>query len=361
MNRRQFLDWSAVSASGLVAAGVASESLASSTKNERIKIGQIGTTHAHASGKLATIRKFSDVYELVGVVEPNKKRRNSLANNATYRDVKWMTEEELLSSNGLQAVAVETSVRDLVPTAARCISAGVHIHLDKPAGESLSEFKKVLDAATSKNLVVQMGYMFRYNPGFQFMFRAVKDGWLGDVFELHAVISKTVGDSTRQQLAQFEGGSMFELGCHLIDAVVAVMGRPDNVTPFIRHTQPDKDKLADNMLAVFEYPRATATVRSALMEVDGFRRRQFVVCGNRGTIAIRPLEAPVLELTLDKAQGKFKKGSQFVELPKLEGRYDGDFADLAKIIRGEKSSDYPPAHDLAVQEAVLKSSGMSVE
>jgi hypothetical protein len=50
-----------------------------------------------------------------------------------------------------------------------------------------------------------------------------------------------------------------------------------------------------------------------------------------------------------------------VKLPKPAGRYDGDFADLAKVIRGEKAFAFPPAHDLAVQETILRASGLPVE
>ena len=69
---------------------------------------------------------------------------------------------------------------------------------------------------------------------------------------------------------------------------------------FNRNTHPELDQLNDNCLAVFQYPRATATVRSSLVEVDGNRRRQFVVCGTLGTIAIVPLEPPQLTLTMNR-------------------------------------------------------------
>ena len=327
----------------------------------RILCGQIGTRHAHASGKMATMVKFKDDFQVVGVVEPDPKRREAMTNSGPYRNIPWMTEEQLLNTPGLQVVAVETEVRQLIPTAQRCIDAGVHIHLDKPAGESLPAFRHLLETAARKKRVVQMGYMFRYNPAFQFLFQAVRKGWLGNIFETHAVISKTVGNSTRQQLAAYPGGSMFELGCHLIDAVVATLGKPDKVTPFIRRTRPQQDSLADNQLAVFEYPQATATVRSTLMEVNGGQRRQMVVCGDQGTVAIRPLEPPQLSLTLAKPREKFSAGTHSVPLPKLGGRYDGDFKDLAQIIRGEKSSDYSAQHDLAVQEAVLLASGLPTQ
>jgi predicted dehydrogenase len=203
--------------------------------------------------------------------------------------------------------------------------------------------------------------MFRYNPAFQLLFRVARQGWLGRIFEVHGVISKTVGNQTRRELAEYPGGTMFELGCHLIDALVCLLGKPDHVSPFVRRTRGPEDNLADNQLAVFEYPLATATIRSALIEVDGFRRRQFVVCGDEGTVDIRPLEPPRLTLTLAQARGPYHEGTQEVELPVAEGRYDGDFVDLAAIIRGDKGPDYTPAHDLAVHEAVLRASGVPMK
>ena len=43
----------------------------------------------------------------------------------TYQGLPWLTEEQLLNADGLQAVAVETEVKDLIPTAARCVAAGL--------------------------------------------------------------------------------------------------------------------------------------------------------------------------------------------------------------------------------------------
>ena len=355
-SRRAFLEQAGtVSAVAATAAISAKTVLAAKSK---IKVGQIGTKHAHAGGKMRTMRKFNDDYEVVGVVEPDAQRRKQLEKNSIYRGVKWVTEEQLLNTPGLQAVAVETEVKQLVPTAARCIDAGVHVHLDKPAGESLDEFAKVWRAAEKKSKVIQMGYMFRYNPGFRFVFNAIQKGWIGKPFEAHTVISKTVGKGTRRQLSKFKGGSMFELGCHVIDSLIYAIGKPERVTPYVRRTRPQEDSLADNQLAVFEYPTATATVRSALVEVDGGRRRQFYVCGDAGTIAIMPLEPPKLAVTLNRPRGKYKKGTTQVVLPRLGGRYDGDFIDLAKIVRGEKKTDFDSAHDLAVQRAILQASGI---
>lgn len=358
INRREFVNRAAAVTASLSL--TASGYHASGAEPSKIKVGQIGTKHAHASGKMDALRKFSDLYEVVGVVEPDEKRRQQLVASDTYGNLQWMTEEELLNVSGLQAVAVETEVRQLLPVAERCVAAGMHIHLDKPAGESLSHFKRILDDATRQQKVVQMGYMFRYNPAFQLAFRAASEGWFGHVFEVHAVMSKKVDLGTRRELAEYPGGSMFELGCHVIDAVVKVLGRPTNVAAFNRQTYSDQDPLLDNCLSVLEYPKATATVRSSVVEYDGGRRRQFVVCGDEGSIDIKPLEPPRATLALEAAHGDYAKGTREVTLKPLGGRYDGDFLDLAKIIRGAKAHDFSPEHDLAVQEVVLRASGLAI-
>lgn len=324
----------------------------------KIRIGQIGTGHAHAGGKMEAMRKSAE-FEVVGCVESDAKRRAAAEKSKTYADVPWMTEEQLLNTPGLQAVTVETEVKDLLAAGARCIAAGKHIHLDKPAGESLPDFKRLLDAASARKLTVQMGYMFRYNPAFQLLFQLVREGALGEVFEIHTVMSKKLDAGGRKELLTYRGGSMFELGCHVIDAVVSVLGRPQKVTPHNRSTL--GDGFPDNQLAVLEYPNATATVRSALVEVDGGPRRQFVLCGTKGTFDIRPLEPPAARLALDAPRAQWKRGYQDVSFPKMTGRYDGEFADLAKVIRGEKTFAFTPGHDLAAQETVLLASGLPID
>ena len=357
MNRRNFASHSLAIAAPLLLASPNSANAQAAAKS-KIRVGQIGTKHAHASGKMDAVRKLSDHFEVVGVVEPDAQQCASVDNSATYRGVPWMTTEELLAQPGLQLVLVETDIDQLLSTAEQCLTAGKHIHLDKPAGASMDHWRRVLALAAERKLLVQLGYMFRSNPAFQFMFDAAKNGWLGEIFEIHGVISKQLDVADRAELARYRGGSMFELGCHLIDAVVKLLGKPTRVTGFNRNTQPQLDELNDNCLALFDYPRATATIRSSLVEVNGGRRRQFTVCGTQGTIEIEPLEPPQLTLTLDRPQGKFRKGTQVVELPPMTGRYDGDLLSFASAIRGERVYDYPLEHDEIVQACVLQASGM---
>lgn len=354
--RRQFLTSTAAVASGLFAVTNNPLQAADLPRPPRIKVGQIGVGHAHAS-KLSVYRA-SDDYEVVGVFEPDEKLRQSAEADPTYQGLKWLTREALLNTPGLQAVLVETRVRDLLLNARVCVDAGKHVHIDKPAGESLADLKQILGIATQKQLLVQMGYMFRYNPGVLLLREFLKNGWLGEVFEVHTVMSKVVGAEDRRTLAEYPGGSMFELGCHVLDLVVGILGAPQKVTAFPRHSSASEDALLDNMLAVLEYPKATATVRSSVIEVGGGARRHLTVCGTEGTFHIQPLDNPSVHVTLSKPQGKYPAGSQVITLPKYS-RYVDDARDMARIVRGEKPSDFPAAHDLAVQTALLQACGLS--
>ena len=322
-----------------------------------IRIGQIGVGHAHAS-KLGVYRRSRD-YEVVGIVEPDPELRKRAEGQDPYRDLPWLTQEQLLATPGLQAVLVETRVRDSLAAAEAAVAAGKHIHLDKPAGADFAQFRRIVAEAERQKLLIQMGYMFRYNPGVRLLNEMRREGWLGELFEAHAVMSKVVGAGERKNLAEFSGGIQFELGCHVIDLVVGQLGRPAEVTPFLQHASPLDDSLMDNMLAVFRYPRALASVKASAQEVAGFDRRHLTVCGTGGTFHIQPLDNPSVRVALSEPHGdrKGKGVYEEIKLPKYS-RYVDDAADMARVIRGEKPSDFSYEHDLAVQETVLRASGM---
>lgn len=352
MNRRFFI---ASSTAALFSTNLLGQKSGSVSK---IKIGQIGTLHAHARGKFQAIRDQPETYDLVGVVEDDPARRRLLEKSDAFAGVSWMTEQELLGTKGLQAVAVETEVSQLVPTGLRCIEAGKHIHLDKPGGISLPRFKRLLESAESAGLIVQIGYMLRYNPAFQFMYHAVREGWLGEIMEIDCMMGKMANEETREAIGRFAGGGMFELGGHVIDSILHMLGKPKSVTGFAHRTQ--GDGIADNQLAVLDFEQAIATVRINHRDPFGGPRRRFQISGDKGSIEIQQLESGNLKLYLDAPSGGYAKGLQSLSLGK-EGRYDGEFRDLAKVIRGEKPFDWSYEHDLNTQEALLRASGMTVD
>ena len=323
-------------------------------EEKRLTIGQIGTAHAHAAGKMSSIRSLADIWQVAGMVESDEHLRAKAQSSESYRELAWMSEQELLSLPGLEAVAVETTIEASCATALRCLRAGKHIHLDKPGSMNLAEFSAMRLEAEQRGLTVQMGYMLRYNPAFELLIKAVREGWLGEITEIDAAMGKLADPSTRQKIGQLKGGGFFELACHLTDIVVTLLGKPQAVHAFSTPTA--EDGIQDNQMAVLQYPKATAVLRCNHADPFGGPRRRFNVTGTQGTFEIVPLESGKVNLSLNTARGAYRKGTTQLSLEVPKDRYRGEFVDLARIVRGEKKLAWDAAHDIAVFEIVQKAS-----
>lgn len=325
-----------------------------------VKIAQFGIGHNHGSEKMRTVRNFPELFDVVGVCEPDPSWRARRGTLEAYRGLPFLDAEELLSWPGLDAVMVETDVWNLTPTARRCVERGLHVHMDKPAGEDLAEFTALLDQARARKRVLQLAYMYRYNPAFQFALEQVRSGALGEIFEVDAVMSTEHPREYRDWLRHFKGGSMYIFGCHLIDLVITLIGKPERVVPFLKQTGHENVKVYDTTLAVLEYPRGVSTVRVSSVEVNGYGRRQLAILGTQGSIEIKPLEKPT-RITYAKAGGGsiYCDRKEVVQLPPMTGRYDGLMRDFALCVRGDKENPFSYEHERIVHEATLQACGLT--
>jgi predicted dehydrogenase len=323
----------------------------------KIGIGQIGTSHSHAAGKMQAIRSLPDLYEVIGIAEGDEKRRATAAKNKAFAGLSWKSEEELLAAPDVKAIAVELDLDEAAAAAMRAIRAGKHVHLDKPGAAAHATFKAMREEAERRKMTVQMGYMLRYNPAFELLFRAARDGWFGDITEIDASMGKLSPDGHRTILGKYPGGGMFELACHVIDAVVTLLGKPQAVHAFGNATRGPADTFSDNQLAVLEYAKATAVIRCNHADPFGGPRRRFHVAGTKGVMEIEPLESGKATLYLSEPRETFVKGQQSIALKVPADRYASEFRDLARVIRGEKSFAWNAAHDIAVHETALRAAG----
>ena len=345
MNRRHFL--------ALSSALVARQTLAD---QPRLKIAQIGTAHAHAGGKMTSLRQLSDLWDVVGIVEPDAAKAAVISESSIYQGLELLDETALIKRQEVSAVAVETKIEDACAIALRCIQAGKHVHLDKPGALNHAEFKTMRLEAEQRGLTVQMGYMLRYNPAFELLFKAVREGWLGEITEIDATMGKLADAKMREQIGSLPGGGFFELACHVVDAVITLLGKPQSVQAF--STPTGSDGVQDNQMAVLSYAKATAVIRCNHADPFGGTRRRFNVTGTRGTFEIIPLESGKVTLSLSTAQGGYKKGAQTLMLDVPKDRYIGEFMDLAKVVRGDKKLAWDAAHDIIVHETVMRAAGL---
>jgi predicted dehydrogenase len=150
---------------------------------------------------------------------------------------------------------------------------------------------------------------------------------------------------------------MFELAGHLIDPLVRLAGKPIRVTPFLRSHGPFKDKLVDNAVAVFEFPKALGVITGTALQPGAGPHRSFEIFGYNGTAVLRPIEPGSLEIHLQQEAGPYKAGVNKVPLPAYQ-RYVADLQALAESIRTGKPLGVTFEEEIAVQNALLDASGM---
>ncbi len=322
---------------------------------KRIKIGQIGIGHNHAADRLLGVLKFPELFEVVGYAEENERWVEKRGGLKAYEGLRRMSVEELLES--CDAVLVESDVWDLTKYAKMCVDAGKHISMDKPASGTLEEWKALLDSAEAQKLVVQMGYMYRYNPAVVKCLEHIKNGDLGEIYSINAEMSTFHSKNYKRWLTNFKGGIMYILGSHLVDLIVYVLGEPDKITSFLKHTNLDGIDFEDNDLAVLEYEKALGRVFVSSVEVNGFGRRQFVVAGSKGTVNIMPLERKCTMTYSDLGIAKtdcYNDRKEYIEVPddSTDGRYDDMMKDFYAYIAGTKQNPFTYEHDYKVQKVL---------
>ena len=320
-----------------------------------IKLGHVGTLHDHSTGKLSCVKKFPELFEIVGIVAESPEREEEIKNKPPYAGLPFCSREDLLD-RGVEAVLVEGFEHDLVHEAQFWADHGVHMHIDKPAGTDPKDFEKLLRTAKEKDLTVQMAYMYRYNFAFLDCLERIKRGELGDIYQVTAIMNTRHDPKKRDWLNQFQGGIQYYLGCHMIDFVLQLQGLPEKIHPFIKSTMTEGVKSPDFGLALFEYANGISTVEATSAEVNGYGRRQLVVCGTKGTYEIEPLESPTVAyfIPLENAQTYANKRTA-VKLPPYDPlcRYDSMMQDFARFVRGEAKNPYPFSYELALQKFVM--------
>lgn len=335
---------------------------------KRIRIAQIGVRHEHANGKMATLRTMPDDFEIVGVCAESPADRETFGKHSCYENLTWMSREELLAIPGLDAVAVETEMTDLVPTAMLCAERGLSMHMDKPGGEDLQAFGKLLALCKERNVILQMGYMFRGNPAIQFCIEAARKGWFGEIFEVYTSMSRARDpEAFRKWLSGYRGGGIYDFGSHLVDIILSMLGAPDRIVSFQK--QIDEDGLNDNGHAVLLYPKTFATIQTALQQADSQNSRRLFVSGTKATFELRPLEQWYVayprfndlplkaRFFLREGNEAYEAGEHELSFGPMRDRYIDQLEDFAAYVRREKENPYTFEYEYLVQKAVLAVSG----
>ncbi len=333
---------------------------------KKIRIGHIGVSHDHAGPVLSCVISHPEAFEFVAWAEDNQENyKRKIVTDPIYDTLPRMSSDELIAAHP-DAMLIEGYELENLEVALRCVKNGIHVHIDKPAGADLPLFRRVLDEAKKQGVTVHMGYMYRYNHAVRYALDRIKDGTLGEIFQVDAFMDTWHDPEKREWMRAFPGGDMFFLGCHMVDFIYMMMGRaPKAVYPFNRRSHVDGTDTVDQGFAVFDYGTSVSTARAGSTQINGFGRRQLVICGTKGTIEIKPLEikvpgSDVLYSDLWISTKELVNGDHYnnicqkIEIEPMTGRYDDMMLEFAAIVRGEIENPYSYEYEYEVQRLVLE-------
>ena len=330
---------------------------------EKIKIAQIGiNTNSHSNEVFESLKKQNRVFEIVGYVFPEKERERLPQKAKAFDKYRESSLDDVLNASDIEAVTIETDEIYLTKYALQAAKAGKHIHMEKPGGTEIHAFEELIKTMKKTGKVFHTGYMYRYNPFVKELISQIKKGELGEIISVEAQMNCSHPVQTRQWLKNFPGGMMFYLGCHLIDLIFTIQGKPKKIIPLNKCTEFGVVEAKDFGMAVFEYKHGVSFAKTNAMEKGGFARRQLVVNGTKATVELNPLEWYLPDFGGIQTRRFVRNSNDWHAKYKEEvsppfHRYDGMMYSFAELVRGEKDTSYTLDYEWELYKMVLKACG----
>ncbi len=190
----------------------------------RIRVGilgvGIGEVHAKAFRDLPGV-------DLVAVCSRRRSRAEALA--ATYGIPRVYEDAAGLIGSDLDVVVVATPNREHYPMTMAALAAGRHVLCEKPLAAEVEEAREMVAAAEQAGLRLAVHMNRRMQPGVVAIRRAFDRGDLGEIDHVRVTWLRQRGIPAREGFltrARAGGGSLIDLGVHMVDQALFVQGFP---------------------------------------------------------------------------------------------------------------------------------------
>ncbi|MEX2672705.1 MAG: Gfo/Idh/MocA family oxidoreductase [Phycisphaeraceae bacterium] len=250
-----------------------------------IGAGRAGLIHAH------NLAKRVEDGELVAVCDANEtllaEAGEALGVNRLYTDYR-----QAIGESGADAVVIVTPTflhRDIAVAAAE---AGKHIFLEKPMAVTVSECEEINAAAEAANVKVQIGFMRRFDRGFQQAKELLESGEMGRVMIIKSTGRGPGGPGPWMWDLKKSNGIVAEVNSHDIDSlhwytgstVKRVYAEGHNFKmPEAKENFPD---FYDNVIATFRFADDTMGVIDGTCPAHyGYDARVEILC-EKGVVFI---------------------------------------------------------------------------
>ena len=327
----------------------------------KIRVALIGVNaNSHSTQIYTRTGWHSDVFEIAGYVMPENEKEKYPEKVQRLEAYPELTLEQVLEDPTIEAVIIETDEIHLTKYALLAAKHGKHIHMEKPGGVSLADFEELIATMKKTGKVFHTGYMYRYNPLVRQVLERIKKGELGEILCVEAQMNCIHNPQKRQWLECFPGGMMFFLGCHLIDLILLIQGKPERVIPLNKSTGTDGVTAQDFGMAVLEYPTGYSFAKTSARELGGYLRRQLVITGTKETVELKPLEYGseancYTDMHCSSAVKWQERGTDSVS--ESFDRYEEMMVSFARMVAGEIENPYTYDYELMLFRTVLECCG----
>lgn len=142
-----------------------------------------------------------------------------------YRDY-----QELLADPDVDAVSLALPNNLHLPVALAAFEAGKHVLVEKPLALDAAEGQRMVDAAERAGKVLAIAFNRRYRQDVQLVQRHVAGGNFGKIYYAKAYWMRRAGipgfGTWFSSKALAGGGSLIDLGVHVLDMALFMMGNP---------------------------------------------------------------------------------------------------------------------------------------
>ena len=156
---------------------------------------------------------------------------------------------------GVELVVVATPNRSHVPVALAALHAGLAVVVDKPLAASAKEGARVVGEAARRGLVLSVFHNRRWDGDFLTVRHLVDIGALGEVHRFESRFERwrpgRPGDAWRDRADPRDGGGVLaDLGSHVIDQAVVLLGPPVSIYAELRRLRPGAEVDDDAFVAI---------------------------------------------------------------------------------------------------------------
>lgn len=129
---------------------------------------------------------------------------------------------------GLDGIVIATPSAMHAEQSIRALEAGIAVFCQKPLGRTAAEVDAVIAAARTADRLLGVDLSYRHTEGMRAIAALVRSGALGHVFAVDLVFHNAYGPDKPwfYDPAQSGGGCVIDLGVHLVDLALWVLGYP---------------------------------------------------------------------------------------------------------------------------------------